>query len=107
MIRVTPLLIPSVYQAVGPVAEDRDHVPKYIPTYDVVKIVPHNLDHERAPFDTYVQVNTGCTRSVVSSDWAAKCGWLKAQGPYRFKDYTSPWQKELLECTGIVTFNVR
>ena len=44
---------------------------------------------------------------MVSADWAAKCGRLKAQGPYRIMENTSPRHKEILECTGIVTFNVR
>lgn len=43
VIRVTPPLIPSVYQAVGAITTDRNHVPKYEPAYDVVRIIPHGM----------------------------------------------------------------
>ena len=104
VIRVTPPLIPSVYHAVGAITADRNHVPKYEPAYDVVRMVPHDLEYGKAPFDAYIRVNTECTQSV---DWAAKCGWLKAQGPYRIVENTSPGHRELLECTGIVTFDLK
>jgi hypothetical protein len=49
VIRVTPPLIP-----VGAIAANRNHIPKYEPVYDVVRIVPHDLEYGSAPFDFYV-----------------------------------------------------
>ena len=72
----------------------------------VVRVVPHTVQYGQSPFDIDIRVNTGCTRSVVSADWAALCGVLEAPGLYHIVEDTDPGHSQELDCTRLVTFDV-
>ena len=72
----------------------------------VVRVIPRTFRYGRLQFHIDIRMNTVCTQSVVSADWAARCGMLEAPGLYHIMEDTDPGHSQELDCTGLVTFDV-